>query len=521
MRTRAALQIAVLFGLGASAAVMMLYRFNSFPGLHGDEAWAGLRALEHVERGLFTLHGMRYYAGSLYPYGLSLVFKAQGASVASLRLPGLVLNLAGLGILLILLLRHSARSAGLFMALSCTSLLLLLEARIAWEVMAWNLFGLACLVGVAHHFLVRERSSALAASLFYAVSIVGALNHFVFVSLNLAFAIASAVLWWSGRSGAHASRFFLLNVLGMAVVLTACALQWRLGDETFQHHSTVVLTCLVALPLLATGVWAVALEPALERLSQAAQAWRSIPVEGSRVRRPRAWLIAAVAGGPFVVMHAVGFTAVLGNDLLYRRLFGYVPPLVLRMAGLSFAAVVLAAVAIACVRTIRAFWAGATDAHASFWAILPPVYAVCFPLFTSRESARHYLLLSVLLFYAGAVLVPRYLSRFRARMLLVVTLAFAATTQAVAWWRLSSPPGPPLDFRVGWRRETSRHLLSITPLYELLKREGICHYEGEFFIREPLEFLRRADGWDCANPAQVTIEYCSACEATFFYSIQR
>lgn len=91
----------------------------------------------------------------------------------------------------------------------------------------------------------------------------------------------------------------------------------------------------------------------------------------------------------------------------------------------------------------------------------------------------------------------------------------------MAWWSLNSPPRPPLDFRTGWRRETSKHLLSTAPVYELLKREGICRYEGEFFIREPLEFLRRSDGWDCANPAPATIEYCSACEATFYFSVQR
>lgn len=69
--------------------------------------------------------------------------------------------------------------------------------------------------------------------------------------------------------------------------------------------------------------------------------------------------------------------------------------------------------------------------------------------------------------------------------------------------------------------ETSKHLLGIPPVYELLKHEGICRYEAEFFIQEPLEFLRQAEGWDCANPTLATIEYCPACEATFFYSVRR
>lgn len=496
----------------------MLYRFASFPGLHGDEAWAGLRALDHMDRGLFTLHGMRYYAGSLYPYVLSRIFEARGASVESLRLPGLVLNVAGMGLFLLLLLRQSKRSAALFLALSCTSLLLLLQSRLAWEVMAWNLFGQACLVAVAQVFLARQRPSALLAWLFFTVSVLGALNHFVFVSWNLAFALASAVLWASGRDSAHTSRFFLLNALGMAAVLTACVLQWRLDDETFQRHPAVVLTVLAVLPLIATGLW-VALGPGLERLTGPVRAWSARWLQGLGANRKRGRILAAVVLTPFVGMHTLGFSSALSNDLLYRRLFGYEPPLPVRVAGFLFVAGAVATIGIACVRALRAYVSGAPDAHGAFWAFLLPLYAACFPLFTSRESARHYLLLTVALFYAGAVLVPRYLPELRPR-LLAGALVFAAATQGLAWWNLTSPPRPPLDFRVAWRKETSRHLLNITPVYEQLKREGVCHYEAEFFIQEPLEFLRRADGWSCTNPAPAAIEYCPTCETSFFYAVK-
>ncbi|RYZ39611.1 MAG: hypothetical protein EOO71_19380 [Myxococcaceae bacterium] len=469
-----------------------------------------------MERGFFTLHGMRFYAGSLYPYVLSLVFKAQGASVASLRLPGLVLNVVGLGILLGVLLRQSARSAGLFVALCCTCLLLLLEARIGWEVMAWNLFGMACLVVVARAFLVRGNSSALTALLFFAVSLVGVLNHFVFVSWSLAFALASAVLWWPGRATAFTTRFFLLNAVGLAQVFIVCVLQWKLDDASFQRHPTWVLCSLVALPLVSTGLWW-ALVPAFERHTPALQAGGSAWMERLRVRRPHVWLLWGLA--PFLIMHAVGLTGVLGNDVLYRRLFGAVPSLPLRVAGLLFVGVWIAAVGAACVRAIRAFRFDASDTHGAFWALVLPLYAACFPLFTSRESPRHYLLLTMALFYAGALLVPDYLARFRTR-LFTVTLVFAAVTQAVAWWNLTAPLRPPLDFRIGWRRETSRHLQDITPIYELLKREGICHYQGEFFIQQPLEFLRQADAWNCSNPAVATVEYCPTCESTFFFSVR-
>ena len=248
MGPRAALQTAVLFALGLSAAAMMLYRFAAFPGLHGDEAWTGLRALDHVDRGFFTLHGMRYYAGSLYPYVLSRVFEARGASVESLRLPGLVLNVAGLGIFLALLLHHSKRSAALFTALSCTSLLLLLQARLAWEVMAWNLFGQACLVAVAYVVSgPRETECPCRVAVLRGQRPGGAESlRLRLLEPRVRAGFRRALVEQPARS--TASRFFLLNVLGMAVVLAACVLQWLLDDETFQRHPAAVLAVLGVLP---------------------------------------------------------------------------------------------------------------------------------------------------------------------------------------------------------------------------------------------------------------------------------
>ncbi|WP_223638021.1 hypothetical protein [Corallococcus sp. EGB] len=106
------------------------------------------------------------------------------------------------------------------------------------------------------------------------------------------------------------------------------------------------------------------------------------------MRRPHVWLRVALV--PFVIRHGIGLLGVLGNDVLYGRLFGYVPPLALRIAGLLFVVVLLAAVGGACLRTVRAFRQDATDPHGAFWALVLPLYAAWFPLFTSRESPRRW-----------------------------------------------------------------------------------------------------------------------------------
>ena len=68
-----------IFGYKALVATAMavmtaalFLRLPSFPGLHGDEAWVGLRALEQQANGMFTLRGMNGYTGSLFPQLVAL-----------------------------------------------------------------------------------------------------------------------------------------------------------------------------------------------------------------------------------------------------------------------------------------------------------------------------------------------------------------------------------------------------------------------------------------------------------------
>src|SRR6478672_9397638 len=82
----------LLASITAMVAAGLLVRLNSFPGLHGDEAWVGLRALEQQTRGMYG------YTGSLFPEIVSQVFSIIPASVGSLRLAGAILNGLALGL---------------------------------------------------------------------------------------------------------------------------------------------------------------------------------------------------------------------------------------------------------------------------------------------------------------------------------------------------------------------------------------------------------------------------------------
>src|SRR3989339_693881 len=73
---------------------LMAYRFHALPGLHCDEAWAGLSALRILQDGVFSPHGINRYTSLLFSALVSGSFLAGTPGVWTLRLPGLLLNAA-------------------------------------------------------------------------------------------------------------------------------------------------------------------------------------------------------------------------------------------------------------------------------------------------------------------------------------------------------------------------------------------------------------------------------------------
>src|SRR5580698_8657825 len=69
------------------------------PGLHGDEAWFGLRAAQMLTGQAASALGMKWYTGALFPYLLTWAFRALGISVWSLRCVGVAANLCAICLL--------------------------------------------------------------------------------------------------------------------------------------------------------------------------------------------------------------------------------------------------------------------------------------------------------------------------------------------------------------------------------------------------------------------------------------
>ncbi|HWW82947.1 MAG TPA: glycosyltransferase family 39 protein, partial [Vicinamibacterales bacterium] len=68
----------------AAAAVLLFSHLGTIPGLHGDEAWVGLRA-HAILQGARPLIGMNTNTGPIHQYFVALLLALLGYKIAVLR----------------------------------------------------------------------------------------------------------------------------------------------------------------------------------------------------------------------------------------------------------------------------------------------------------------------------------------------------------------------------------------------------------------------------------------------------
>ncbi|KTC80973.1 hypothetical protein Lche_2993 [Legionella cherrii] len=101
-------------------------------GIHGDEAWLGLRGVEYLKNGIESPYGMNKYTGILQSFFNFLIFKYFSIGVIQLRVTGVILNSVSLAILLFSLVKNKMTKIALcFSLFFAQSSLYLLDAKVA------------------------------------------------------------------------------------------------------------------------------------------------------------------------------------------------------------------------------------------------------------------------------------------------------------------------------------------------------------------------------------------------------
>lgn len=493
----------LLASIIAMIAAGLLVRLNSFPGLHGDEAWVGLRALEQQARGMFTLRGMNGYTGSLFPEIVSLVFSIVPAGVGSLRLAGALLNGLALGVTA-LAFRKRGTAAFCFTLAMGSSLLFLFYSRVAWEVNALQNLLLALVLLALPHLLQGGRSSRRWLFLLLLAFSLGCWSHAIFVAAALSFAAAAGLvaLRWPGESSA---RLLLIGQLNLLLQLVLFGRHF-VGDGAALTRALPALLAGLALIALAVHAY-VRIEDKLLRLAVRTLTDR----RAARFASPIivGFVVLALAASP---TSDVSFFGTLSGVILLERVVSYLPgPIEMIALHLRMALLLILFAALA-LRSFR----GKPNAPEQLLLPLLCLWTIAyFPalrLSIASVADRYYIIPQFLLFVSIALAVDGLRASWKAAAMALLLAGFIHAQVTIVREAFRKDDRPPFElFDYAGYTDTSRHFMRLDPLTDYLKSKTYCRVESSsFFISQPMRFLM-AVGQPCAGHAEVRVNYCASC----------
>ena len=497
--------MALLFALQGVIAASLLLRLGSFPGLHGDEAWVGLRAFEQQARGLFTLRGMNGYTGSLFPGIVDLVFAIVPADVASLRLPGAALN--GLALVVAACaLFHRGLAALAFMLGMGSSLLFVFYSRVAWEVNALQNLLLALVLLSLTHLLEPEKYRERWLFLLLLSFSLGCWSHAIFGAAALSFAAATLLvaIRWPSESSAGLLLVGLLNLLVQFVLL----LRHFVGEGPFATR---------ALPALLAGLLVIALAThAYVRVER-----RLIPHITNLLNKPLVarssnillicFVTIALAASP---AGDISFFGTVSGVILLERVVSYLPGPV-EMTALHLRMVLLlalfAAAAFQSLRSERNEPAQLLLPLSCLWTL---AFFAALRLSIAGVADRYYIIPQFLFLVSIALGIDGLRANWRMAAIGALAAGFVYAQLTGMRELFRDEERPPFErFNYAGYTDTSRHFMRLAPLTAYLKSKGHCSVESStFFITQPMRFLMRV-GQPCTGDGRAHVEYCAACIA--------
>lgn len=478
----------------ALCAAALLWRLAAVPAMSLDEAWIGLFAERLRANGLYTPHQMNHYTGPVFAALAAAFFDARGFSLESLRLPGALLNAGALaGLWLHLRRRVSPEAGAAFLALCAGSAYLLMKSRLAWEVYALH----PVLVWGVLAALARPAATAP----LVALTMLGVANHFIFLSVPASLVVLFAARCaWRGEEDAR--PLLRASAAALAAGAVLAAVKHPLTDESWAANRGLLGAALLLLPCAAAA--AVGALPS---------AWLDLPFR--RAPRALAWLLGAslLAFGGW---HLRPMVQILAGPVVFQRLFSLAPPApaswLLHGWGLALAALLAWS-------ALRAWHDRRLSFHERTLRLWPAAFASVFIAFRHTSSLRYYSL-PLLLWLPALASALAGLPRPDKRKAYACAAAVVLATQGLLWRELAAPGDrPPLEFRVGWRRENSKDFARKEELFAAYDRSRACSilHSERSFTAIPLYFHQRETGGSCDSRLGFDSDQCPECSAPPYY----
>lgn len=469
-----------------------LYRLDVLPGLHGDEAWFGLKAHQYNSTGIDRWYGMNTYSGILESLVSSWFFRLAGIGVSQLRLAGPVFNLLGVVIMCMALRVCGGRKTVLlFLLIFSQSALFLISPRVAWEVNTFTLFFIAA----AWMAITRITATPTAflpiwIVVFFVASLLGSYNHIIFSCISAA-ALGAAIMW---------SLLCRTTVLKNIILLLA----FNLFNLTLLFivmkyaFNTLLLTPYTW--MLAFGLVVVVEIIALRQLDI-----EKILLFAFKLVSPRIiYGLVVVLAACFVRFHGMALYQVLSNYKIIMQAYSFSPGPVSRFLLLAGGAVMALYLVVFIMEDLK-------NKHNAFPAVFIVTYLGLLAVYTTRCSFRYYL--------AAFVIIATYLA-FKAgggkkqAMPLIVSLIVMLVIMNITLLKIFIHNNRPLkayEFVIGNNQiETSAHFLPNKPLLDFLRENEIGEVDylsNQYFLEQPILFYKLCNPWKEIPEHKALVDY--------------
>jgi hypothetical protein len=467
------------------------YKLDILPGLHGDEAWVGLKAHAYQSQALDRLSGMTYYTGILQNLVAQLSFNLFGIGVYQLRIPGAFINLLSLIIIVISFVRYNFyKEAVLFLLMVASSSLYVISARIAWEVNTFTLFFIAVSFSsliVIFQSPYKKKSSWVC--LFWLANIFGSYNHIIYSCLSVA-GFLGLLLWAIQQNIKLNGRLLLILAINFFNVMLVFLIQ-RFDLNFFYMHLIFLPVFLVALIVLEIITY---------------YRFPDISVTIGFLSHKYNYLMVSILAITFTYYHGKGFFDVLNQHKLILEVYSYQCSIAF---NIIFALGAVLFVFFAAKLLVNDLTAKASNN--TLFAYIIICYFALLALYTTKNSLRYYLVSYVILcIYMAFKLFqnPRSLKIFISSQLLIIIIMNAVLLDIF----IHDPiPVRAVDFTIGnGQEETSSAFLPKKPVLDFLKKNHISkiHYLCyPYFIEQPIKFYKVISPWTESKKDSALVDY--------------
>lgn len=470
-------------------AFLWLWRISDFPGLHADEAWAGLRAHGFLTTGHLEAFGMTRYTGSMQSLLAAPFFEILGTSVFSLRIAGILFNLAGLCLVVKVLGKGKKQASCIFLLLMLQSSMWLLYPRIAWEVSSFTLFFVAIFLFIHSKINTQKSPETIWVFLFFLVGLLSSYNHIIFSCIAFAYLLARIVM--ALIKGEFSLKRLYVPVMNMVNISILFSCMKILKRVLFEKYVLIIFAVLIFLAFIESFF--------ISRIQDRIGLLATYTVK----QRVNILLIVyTLALVPFFYFHGWAVLNSMTSYKTFQHILGMPSDNIHFL--FSMASTILS---LACFLFLLS-----TDLKAgkiSFSVAFILSYMALFSFYTQANSPRYYLALQLFIFLYLAFNVKKLKMLWMYLILIAIGGCWNLFLLADVY-RNKQTTFVARDMYFGSRYETSNHFKSIVPLMDSLRKYRVKHInyaDNHYFLEQPIRFMELIRPWDKEEGTSITIDY--------------